>query len=109
MRIILPLRRRTVDAGNIEALLRTATALGLERLLTGCTQYLLSRDVLTAAPAQVAASATLLREKLAGQSCCTQEHASAFLRSALRAMVAGCKPPAHLSKRGPAGSGGAAA
>ena len=44
---------RCVDAGNIEALLWTATALGLDRLTTGCTQYLLSRDVLSIAPAQV--------------------------------------------------------
>ena len=44
---------RCVDASNIEPLLWTATALGLERLTTGCAQYLLSRDVIAAAPCKV--------------------------------------------------------
>lgn len=44
---------RCLDASNIEPLLWTATALGLERLTAGCAQYLLSRDVIAAAPAQV--------------------------------------------------------
>jgi hypothetical protein len=42
-----------VDASNIEPLLWTATALGVERLTAGCAQYLLSHDVIAAAPAQV--------------------------------------------------------
>lgn len=42
-----------MDASNLEPLLWTATKLGLERLAAGCAQYLLSRDVIAAAPAQV--------------------------------------------------------
>ena len=45
--------RRIIDSGNIESLLWTATFLGIERLTAGCVEYLLSRDVIVAAPSQV--------------------------------------------------------
>ena len=63
---------RCLDASNIEPLLWTATALGLERLAAGCTQYLLSPDVIAAAPAQVLHSIT----------CCLSDHnISSIIRS----------------------------
>ena len=44
---------RDVDASNLEALLWTATRLGIERLVAGLASYLTSSDVIACAPCQV--------------------------------------------------------
>jgi hypothetical protein len=64
---------RCVDASNIEPLLWTATALGVERLTAGCAQYLLSRDVIATAPAQV------LRSCSGCPGLCTALHGAIML------------------------------
>ncbi len=48
-----PLPSRDVDASNVEALLWTATRLGIERLVAGLASYLTSPDVIACAPCQV--------------------------------------------------------